>query len=602
MRNIREWWARQKWKEKLLVQLGIIILLVNLAVWSVCFWVQNAKMQKILLDEDKENVIKQFMQAEYNIEIFVDQVEMISRRLCMEDSFRRLSVKGEISEQNRVYYVNQARKAMEDMQYNYPYLDSIIYYGKNGDIVRVFQNASLIYNYQRDTEKQDWYYTSEICSTLKNSEQKMVWFGGNAECEFEGESSEEDVFCITAARMILGDMGALVLNINMDYFLEMFNGSKLQTGEQLYVIDEKNRIVATRNQDIFGAQREFTGAEDIHKGVYKYVVNDSGEMKQVIVYEISSVGWCFVSESLVEDVVKESRYMRNVLMISCMLSAGVTFAVSIFGLSMILRPLKRLEEEMHKVGDGEFGIILENPPHNELGRIFVHFNEMSLSLEDTFRKNQMIEKEKRRLEMQTLRAQINPHLIYNVLNNIKWKALFNNEKNIAESVSLLGKFLQPIFKSQEIIWSLQEEMDYVKNYVDIMNLLRLGEYTLEFRIPEEYRCWEIPRFILQPIVENCILHGYPENVGGQILITVKREGDDGLLLVEDDGKGIENARLEEIQKKLENNECSNRGIGIMNVNRRIKNHYGENYMLLIRNGIEKGTVVSVRIRLSEKVE
>ena len=199
--------------------------------------------------------------------------------------------------------------------------------------------------------------------------------------------------------------------------------------------------------------------------------------------------------------------------------------------------------------------------------------------------------------MQALRAQINPHLIYNTLNAIKWRALISEEMNIAESISLLSDFLEPVFKNQDLLCTVRDEINYVENYIQILNLLKTGGYSLELDIPEVYYEYRIIRFLLQPVVENSIIHGLERSSSGQIDISVTVEAGDMIISVADNGVGMSEERLQEVRRKIRKGECENgEGIGIVNVDRRIKNQYGDAYGLDIRNGEEKGAVVSLKMK------
>ncbi len=288
--------------------------------------------------------------------------------------------------------------------------------------------------------------------------------------------------------------------------------------------------------------------------------------------------------------------MRNILLISCIMSISASFILSMTWVSKMLRPLKTLDEKMQRVAEGQLGNVVKNPPKNELGAVTTRFNDMSLALKEMFTRNQIMEQEKLDLEMQTLRDQINPHMIYNVLNNIRWRAIFSNEMNIAQGITMLAKYLEQVFRNQSRIWTIREELEYVGNYIAIINLLRTGEYTLEAEVPEALTEASILRFILQPVVENAIMHGYTKKNSGRITISVTGQDGELLIYIEDDGNGISEEMRLQLQRKIDS--CTTRtgeGIGLVNVKRRIRNYYGADSSLHVHHAQNKGTVVTLKL-------
>lgn len=146
---------------------------------------------------------------------------------------------------------------------------------------------------------------------------------------------------------------------------------------------------------------------------------------------------------------------------------------------------------------------------------------MSLSIVELMDKNEQIYRQKTQQELQALRAQLNPHFIYNTLNTIKWMAVMENADNITECITALGCLLEPIFKSDGQLWKAENEIDYLQNYIKIMGW-RYGS-TCSFCCHIMDTCTDmlIPRFILQPIVENSTTHGIRKDKSIQIDITCR---------------------------------------------------------------------------------
>lgn len=154
--------------------------------------------------------------------------------------------------------------------------------------------------------------------------------------------------------------------------------------------------------------------------------------------------------------------------------------------------------------------------------------------------------------METLQSQINPHFLYNALNTIKWVAMVRKAVSIVDSITTLGNMLRTIYKDRSLTVPLQTEVEYIENYLKIMNA-RYGEgVVVSIRVPDELRGCQIIRFILQPIVENAFAHGMTsKSYQGTISITARREGDDLIVAISDNGTGIpESGRTNFLKKRL----------------------------------------------------
>ena len=597
-------------KNKISFQICIIILITNFLTLTLCFAIQNEVVQKILLRNSEKESIKGFEQAEYNIDNFCNQVDQISRRLAVNTSLRSISRYEKLSEGDKVLHVTNLLSSFETEMWNYSYIENISFYSDNGLILSAGQDG----NYKLyDKEKEDWFYSSELAEESETSGMTVMWKGGYTSRDFgvfqqiseskKLNEKEKTNYYITALRKTLMGSGVLVINVDMNAFLRVFYSEESGTQERVYMLDGDGNIIMDADESRVGCTRTFQNIdmelEQYQKGIEK---NKEGEV-QVVLYPLSRLKMYLVSEKPVAEVTSDSRYLRNVLIVTCLMSILISCLISRYTISKKLAPLKNLIFGIQNVGKGEFGCELEIGPDNEIGILTEQFNEMSVELKRMFEEKQKIAEEKSQLEMQALRSQINPHLIYNTMNNIKWMALINNERNIAESITLLSDFLEPIFKKRSNLCTLEEELNYVKNYISIMNLRVAGKYSLEINVPNKYKSCRIIRFLLQPIVENSILHGIGEKPSGMIWISMWSRENVGYIQVQDDGAGISQDVLAEMTEKLAKSEVEEKdgdGVGVLNVNRRIKVQYGKEYGLTVENKEGYGAAVILRIPLKQE--
>ena len=210
--------------------------------------------------------------------------------------------------------------------------------------------------------------------------------------------------------------------------------------------------------------------------------------------------------------------------------------------------------------------------------------------------------QKRKAELKALQAQINPHFLYNTLNAITWQAADQGVPEISILSNSLGKFFRiSLSRGKEVI-TVGEELEHVENYLRIQGIRYKDKMQYELQAAEDSRDLFIIKLVMQPLVENSIYHGIKlKKDMGHIRVSTKRcVRDDGIqtlcLIVEDDGEGIEEERLKEIQEGLARGRISEAsGYGIYNVNERIKLYYGDAYGLSIESEYKKGTRATIQI-------
>ncbi|MGX8702459.1 cache domain-containing sensor histidine kinase [Caproiciproducens sp.] len=271
------------------------------------------------------------------------------------------------------------------------------------------------------------------------------------------------------------------------------------------------------------------------------------------------------------------------LMFICLMLAVVWAVVN-----AIVKPVKDISG---KLSDYQVGNILVYNYHrnDEIGQLYAAFDKMTGNIEDLFyRLGEEYEiKEKYRFE--SLRAQLNPHFIFNTLNSIRWMAIIKKQDNIMQSIDAMTNMLQySMGKGGEFV-TLGQELSSVNSYLFIQNL-RYGErYELHMDIPRDLLDCQAIKFSLQPIVENCIIHGFSDFAGkGEITVSGRREGNRLQLFVENNG----NAISDEAIRKFEENKTGKKrdekkftGIGMTNVDEMIRITYGEEFGLhLLRRG------------------
>lgn len=309
--------------------------------------------------------------------------------------------------------------------------------------------------------------------------------------------------------------------------------------------------------------------------------------------------------AIVTGATKEISFGYVFYITSCFL---LSFLIAILFTSYFARRIGFLRDQMRRVTVGDFDLNEQISGEDEINELYNDLQVMVKSMQElmneayeakiqteTFRLNQV------EAEFKTLASQINPHFLYNTLETIRMKAYVNNDKETADLVKKLGKFMRRCLEVKNSMVSLGSELEFTKSYLELQSA-RFGDrvsYSIENEIDDNY---PILPLIIQPIVENAFVHGIEgSKSNGRITITIRDSGENVMIEVEDNGQGIPDDKMSELRWKLEENDTSSgKSIGLTNVNKRIKMFHGEEYGLSFSSKPGKGT--RVRITLPKEVE
>jgi len=264
----------------------------------------------------------------------------------------------------------------------------------------------------------------------------------------------------------------------------------------------------------------------------------------------------------------------------------------------IVFPVVRLNKKVKEVQAGNWQVALDIPQGDEIGELSQSFDTM---IQNLFRHVQEIreaEVTKRDLEIKFLQSRMNPHFIRNTLNTIRWMAQIRGARSIAGAITSFTKMLNYLLVSSNDLACVREEIDYIEQYLYLQKIRYQNKLSVTFAVDEAILDQRIPRLIFQPIVENSILHGIaPKNKQGNIVISGFADGQRLMFQIEDDGVGMDDGLLSKIQSKLKAlpQTIEGHGLGLVNIQRRIRYYFGTEFGVSIESDRSKGTVVTVSL-------
>ena len=273
-----------------------------------------------------------------------------------------------------------------------------------------------------------------------------------------------------------------------------------------------------------------------------------------------------------------------------------------------------LRGEMKKASSGDYHLIDNFKGDDELSEVFTSLKIMIESIEkkdasmyEARIQEQVFKNQQQKMEFKMLASQINPHFLYNTLETIRMKAITAGNRDVANAILLLGKSMHYVLENTGTAsTSLKKELDYISTYLAIQKLRFDDRVNYTLTVPEDMDPgeYQILPLLLQPLVENAILHGLADTeTDGRIVVAVSKKDDDLLLIdISDNGRGMDEAELDALEKGLQVQKTSSANIGIYNINRRIKLFYGSAYGMEIKSQPDKGTHITLTLPLLNIME
>lgn len=437
-------------------------------------------------------------------------------------------------------------------------------------------------------------------------EQEILKETGNyqfsvVENPFFGEKGEKMIPIVRALdnSEIVREDGWVFLGISTRLFEDEL--IRVNSGDTMMTVTDKGELIAQVGADkieekelsqiteMLLKRTENTGVIEKKTANGKYFVSYAKSSETgILVYEMMPI-----KEALNEKGIMF--HLAGMLFFACLL---LGMLLSVLFSRRIRKPINLLTAQMKKIGNGDFSRNLQIERDDEIGEIGKGINHMSAKIEQLLKKNVEDEREKKNLEIKMLQAQINPHFLYNTLDSIRWIAVIQKNSSIVKMVTALSSLLKNMAKGFNEKVTLQEELNFLQDYIIIEKMRYMEMFDVEICVEEEklYQA-QIIKLTLQPLVENAIFSGIePMGENGIISIHVKSLGHTLFISVRDNGIGIPKEKIEKLLKGKEKRQGDTMsGIGLSNVDQRIKLVYGDEYGLSIESKVGEYTDIQVRI-------
>lgn len=538
-----------------------------------------------------------------SLDIIEEDVRNLSLNLAINDEIREILCieDPEIVNQDVKIWQNMApMRWVEDSIALKGYIKTLSIYPENGVMPYLrCMDASSYISALEDVQ------VTEVYQQAKALRGKGLWVyapHGKGDI-YQGSRMDKLVLCRSVYNMAKSQMlGYITIGISLES-IEKLCKNMLQEENESILLYEKNGNELLVCGKVNDQVREYLRK---HTDLVKQDMQMSYKNWEIYGGSVTDDQWkiCkIVSQKGFFDIFKEIAYIPVLLLIG--ISLGI-LPLLMMTSNVISKPLEHVCVAMGNFRRGDFEQQVEIATNDEIGEVASCFNQMVTDIRELINKNYIMVLRERESELAILQAQINPHFLYNALDSIYWQALNEEDEQTAESIYELSQLFRLVLGEGKSMETVEMGLQLLKRYLEIQKLRFHEQMNYHFYVESSVLQFKIPRLILQPFVENAVVHGMQNNTSDfEIIVTVKREGNFVTFLVQDNGVGMDEAQLNRIWEEDSDKVYSGQRVGryaIKNVRERLTLKYGKNYELTIESHVGEGTLVTVRIPFEAEEE
>ena len=431
------------------------------------------------------------------------------------------------------------------------------------------------------------------CSSLKTN--NIIWYP--FETGFVEHCKGKHVICAVKSMdggVLRQPYGVILVQMEEELLNSIYKDSLIK-GNTFYIIDRDGRVISSNNRKTTGEELFYDNIQLLTNKDNMVIRNIKIENKKnmLISQKIPIVEWYIVEVISYESILSALYSLRYYLIPLTASLVIIAFAASFIIIRRLTYPIKILSNGMMEVQKGNFSVQLYYDGENELRVLIDVFNSMTVQL-DNYLKNYLREQdEKKRAEYMALQAQINPHFLYNTLDSVKALVWTGNSRLVDSTITALVKLLKKTIGSPDEMVTIADEIESVRNYVQLQNIRYGDKVELNIYIEPKIAECKILKLIMQPVVENSIIHGISPMEGkGIISIYIMPYGRDIRIEIIDNGIGMNQSKLVGILGETPKDKNFG-GIGLGNVDKRLKLFFGLGYGIQINSKENIGTQVII---------
>jgi two-component system sensor histidine kinase YesM len=518
----------------------------------------------LILEREDKDAISNISKLKEQINGVMSERETIALKFYIDQSVQRLFSKQEDSVDKK-FEIMKLLFSSDNMKGNH----SIFLSDEYGNIysnARAVSSSSKLMNYEYNKLLQK-----------KNIDYKWVGLS-----KIQGENVLPYVRTIKSINMER-NLGLVIINLKESTVSNIYKDLIAERHGDIFIVDEDGIILSNQNKSLLGTKfNSLCKIDTIRSLKNSYVEATFNDQKYLLVELVDNkTQWKYISLIPLNYVLEGKKSLTLITLLICLLS--ILFALFV-GITVALRitvPINKLIAFMSVVESGNLNLEYNIDRKDEIGKLANYFNKMIKKLKFSIDEIYNVQKAKKDAELKALVFQINPHFLYNTLSSIICLADSGKNEMVIEMADTLSKLFRiSISRGKEII-KISKELEHVQSYITIQKIRYKDKFICAFDIDDDILDYYTPKLILQPLVENSIYHGIKSmDKKGIIKIEGKIEGQKIIFNVIDNGNAMTEDQVNQLNNVLKNSiEEDNFGIGIKNVNNRIRLYFGTEYEL-----------------------
>ena len=474
-------------------------------------------------------------------------------------------------------------------------LENIALFSREGELLKAVPAARL--KTDLDVTQEEWFQeTLKKTENLHFSLPHVQYIFDNAEGQYHWVISVSRAVEITQGAYV--SQGVLLLDIRYSSLEQLLNSVALGNAGYIYLIGDDGKLIYhPKNQLIDSGRVQENHRETVNwrDGIHEEIFQ--GEKRFVTVKTVGYTGWKLVGITPAKGIsfsgVKTRLFIVFVILLILFLLVLINYYIS----SRITNPIHELENSVGELEDGNLEAEISIKGSYEIQHLGRSITSMAQQIQVLMKDIVAEHESKRKSEFDTLQSQINPHFLYNTLDIIVWMIENEQKSEAVKVVTALARFFRISLSRGKSIIRVSDELEHVRNYLMIQHMRFKNKFTYQIQADNDVLEMASLKLMLQPLVENAIYHGMEFMDGdGEILIRASKKGDELLFSIEDNGLGMCPEQVERLLTDT-SHVPSRRGsgIGVRNVNERIRLYFGEDYGLEIDSEPDEGTRIYIHI-------
>lgn len=534
--------------------------------------------------EYTQTIIQQMNQ---NIDSYIDYMENISYLITSNEDVQEYLFAEEIDNDCRYRILNQFETILDSRSD----IRNLGIISKNGRML--INNGTKSVNADLVLDSQEWYRNA-----LESPDGPII-----SSSHVQHIISGERPWVITLSRGIRDrdgsgqKEGVFFIDLNYSAISELCDQSTVGTKGYAFILDAEGNIVYHPQQQQLYNELQTENISLIMDADSDIVITGTGNSKKM--YSISrseKTGWTVVACINTRELLYKNRQAQSIYMLTAVVLVIAALLFSRFMARSITLPIQKLRDSMKCVQEGDFSTAdVAVNSRNEIGSLTKSFDVMTHKIQNLMEQNIHEQEEKRKSELKALQSQINPHFLYNTLDSIIWMAEGKKNEEVVLMTASLARLLRQSISNEDEVVPISKEVEYAKGYLTIQKMRYKDKLEFEIDVDPSILNIRLIKLVLQPIIENAIYHGlkYKESKG-LLIIKGFMKDDNAVLQVIDDGVGMDEETLQHIYDRHKVNYQSN-GVGVYNVQKRLKLYYGNDYGITYESEKGKGTTATIVI-------